>query len=85
MSFDLINALFECSGGAFVALNAWDIYRKKRVAGQTLTAIGFFTAWGAWNMIYYPAIGQWWSTAGAWGVMLANATLVGLVLKYRDR
>lgn len=85
MSMDFINAVFECSGGVFVALNAWDIWKKKRVAGQTLTAISFFTAWGVWNMFYYPSIHQWWSTAGAWGVMMANAALIYFVVKYREK
>jgi len=85
MSYDFINAVFECSGGIFVALNAWDIWKKKAVAGQTLTALAFFTAWGLWNLVFYPAVGQWWSTLGAWGIMLMNAVQIGLVLKFRGR
>lgn len=80
---DFGNAIFECSGGAFVALNAYDIWKKKAVAGQTLTALSFFTAWGIWNLFYYPSQAQWWSTVGAWGIMLVNFIQIGLVLRYR--
>jgi hypothetical protein len=85
INLDLINAGFELFGGAFVALNCWDIWKKKAVAGATLTAMGFFTSWGVWNLFYYPSIGQWWSTVGAWGVMLANAIMIGLIVKFREK
>lgn len=83
MNYDLVNALFEGSGGIFVALNAWDIWKRKAVAGQTFTALFFFTAWGVWNLFYYPAVHQWWSTFGAWSIMLVNCIQIGLVIKFR--
>lgn len=82
---DGVNGIFEAAGGAFVAINALDIWRKKAVAGQTLTAMSFFGAWGAWNLVYYPAIHQWWSAASAAGVMIANITMIGLILKFREK
>lgn len=83
MSADLFNAFFELFGGAFVMLNVIDIWKKRIVAGQTLTAMGFFTSWGIWNMFYYPLLGQWWSAAGALGVCAVNALMIYSILKFR--
>lgn len=80
---DVGNAVFECSGGLFVALNAWDIWKKKAVAGQTLTALFFFTMWGIWNLFYYPSQNQWWSTVGAWSIMIVNSVQIYLVFRFR--
>lgn len=81
--FDIINATFETCASGFVLLNARDIWRRKAVAGQTAPTLVFFTAWGVWNIVYYPSLDQWASTAGAWGVTIANALTLALVLKYR--
>lgn len=80
---DLINAAFQLSGGLFVALSIADIYRKKAVAGHTLTTTGFFLSGGFWNLYYFPALGQWWSTVGAYGMCAANVVLTGFIIKYR--
>jgi hypothetical protein len=35
--------------------------------------IAFFTAWGWWNVMFYPALGQWCSFAGGLFMVAANA------------
>lgn len=85
MIHDLINGFFELAGGIVVALNVRDIWKRGMVAGHTPFTITFFWSWGLWNVIYYPAIGQWWSTIGAWGLMIANLCLVFSVIKFRSK
>ena len=40
--------------------------------------MAFFTAWGIWNLVYYPAIGQWYSFAA--GIVLAAGNLAWVML-----
>lgn len=80
---DLINAAFQLSGGLFVALSILDIHRKKTVAGHTLTTTSFFLSWGFWNLFYFQALDQWWSTIGSYGMCAANLVLTGFIIKYR--
>jgi hypothetical protein len=80
---DAVNGAFELSGGAFVALNCLDIWRKKMVAGATVPVALFFLSWGLWNIAYYPHLGQWFSMAG--GLFLAgmNGVLLWMIVKFR--
>lgn len=82
---DLINGLFELFGGAFVALSCRQLYRDKQVKGISLWHPTFFTAWGAWNLLFYPAVGAWWSFLGGIGVMVVNSLWLGMLLYYRKR
>ena len=83
--FDFVNAAFELSAGGFVLLNCIDIWRKKAVAGQAIPTIVFFLVWGVWNLVYYPSQGQWWSTVGAWGVLVANIAMAFSMWKFWER
>ena len=60
---DAINAAFE--GGMVFVLgrSVLQLYRDKRVAGLHWSLVAFTTTWGAWNLYYYPSLGQWWSFA----------------------
>ena len=80
---DLVNTAYECGGGYFVGLNAWDIWKKKSVAGQTLPTMLFFSSWGVANLFVYPSVHLFWSTAGAAVTLLANIVMIALILKYR--
>ncbi len=46
-------------------------------------ATGFFAAWGLWNLLYYPALGQWFSFAAGVLLCFGNCVWVGHVLYYR--
>lgn len=74
MSPDHINGLFECLGGVLVWRNVHLLHRDKEVKGVSLLPTLFFFLWGLWNLIFYPALGQWWSFWG--GVVLVAANCV---------
>lgn len=80
---DLINGLFEALGAIFTWRNAWALYREREIRGVYWPATFFFTAWGFWNLAYYPSLGQWASFAG--GVALVAGNIVWCVLALRTR
>jgi len=73
---DLINGLFECCGGFFIALSVRKLHRDKKVKGVSWVHAAFFSAWGYWNLFYYPHLGQWLSFAG--GVFLVAVNTLWL-------
>lgn len=84
MSFDpdFFNALWELSGGAFIALSCWQLFKDKIVRGVHWVHTGFFAAWGYWNLYYYPAIDQWWSFLGGCSVVAFNTLWLGQIIYY---
>lgn len=40
----------------------------------------FFTAWGFWNLHYYPSLEQWFSFYAGIVLVLGNLCWVGLVV-----
>ncbi len=82
MSPDLINGLFEILGSAFTWMNVRQVARDKGYAGLFLPSIVFFMSWGAWNLFYYPHLGQWWSFVGGVSLVAANVSWVALMLRY---
>jgi hypothetical protein len=80
---DLINGLFELSAGFFVLNHCRVLLQDKEARGVSLASIVFFTLWGFWNLIYYPALGQMASFIGGVFVVLANAFYTFLMLFYR--
>ncbi|MEQ1558104.1 MAG: hypothetical protein ABL933_04080 [Methyloglobulus sp.] len=83
MTADLINSAFEALGGIFILDHCRIVLRDKRVAGVSIIATVFFTAWGFWNLFYYPHLGQWSSFWGGVFLVLANCVWVGLLVRYR--
>jgi len=82
MNHDVINALFECGGGLLLIVNVARLIRDKRISGVSVWPTAWWTAWGAWNLFYYPALGQWASFAAGILVVIANAAWVGLAVWY---
>jgi hypothetical protein len=80
MNNDLVNGLFECSGGILVWFNVFKLIRDKKVMGLYLPVSIFFTSWGVWNIYYYPSLNQMYSFYG--GVLLAAANIVWISLAY---
>jgi hypothetical protein len=80
---DLANGLFELCGGFMNWLNVYQIYKDKAVKGVNIWATVLFTAWGFWNLYYYPSLGQWASFVGGLVIVGANAVWVCLAFKYR--
>jgi hypothetical protein len=82
MNADLINGLFEASAGIFVLNHCRVLRRDRAVAGVSIASVVFFTAWGVWNLFYYPALGQSLSFIGGLFVVVANSIYVGMLLIY---
>lgn len=66
-------------------LNVVALYRAKQVRGVNVWATVFFTAWGVWNLYYYPSLGQWWSFAGGVAIVVVNAVWVAMAWTYSRR
>lgn len=80
---DLINASFEALGGVFILGHCRAVLRDKAVAGVSIVSTVFFTAWGFWNLFYYPSLGQFMSFWGGVFLVVANCVWVGLLVRYR--
>lgn len=81
---DVINGLFEVSGGLLCWANVARLVRDKRVVGVYWEVQGFFSVWGLWNLYYYPALGQWASFAGGLFLSLGNTTWTALAVYYQQ-
>ena len=80
---DVINGIFEMSGGLFLWLSVHHLYKAKCVKGVSKLAFAFFAAWGYWNLFYYPSLGQIISLIGASSCTLANTVWIILAWRYR--
>ena len=85
MTPDIINATFELLGGFFILHHCWVLHQDKMVRGVSIMSVIFFTAWGGWNLYYYPFLGQWASTVGALFIMAANILYVSMLLHYKGK
>ncbi len=83
MTPDMVNGLFEVIGGTLLFLNAWRIHKDKVVKGVSLLPCLFFTAWGYWNMYFYPAMDAWYSLYGGVVVASANTVWISMVIHYK--
>jgi hypothetical protein len=73
---DLINGSFEFLGSFFIMFSVLKLRKEKEVKGVDWKHIAFFTSWGAWNLYYYPSLGQWISWYGS--VAILSRMLCGL-------
>jgi hypothetical protein len=85
MTPDHCNAVFEGGGAIIQLINVRQILRDKTVRGVHWAPLAFWTAWGVWNVFYYPAIHQWWSFACGLGVVAGNAVNLSLMWLYWPR
>lgn len=82
---DLANGAFEATGGCFVWMNVYRLWRDRQVRGTFWPATLVFTAWGIFNLYYYPHLGQWLSFSGGLVIVLANAAWVTMAIRWRNR
>ena len=85
MSADLFNGAFELLGGCLVWMNSVRLYRDKQVRGVYLPATVIFSAWGLWNLYYYPSLSQWASFAGGVVMVIGNWTWVAMAIYYKRK
>lgn len=74
MNVDLVNGLFEAGGAYCTWRNAWQLHKDREIKGVYWPLTAFFTAWGVWNLWYYPALGQWFSFYA--GIVLVTGNLL---------
>lgn len=79
---DIVNGLFEGSGGIFIAVSVRKLYKQKIVRGVSAVPVGFFSAWGYWNLFYYPHLGQWASFSGGLGIVIVNTIWLCQIVYY---
>jgi len=82
---DLINGSFELSAGIFCLINVFKLIKDKEIRGISWIPTMFFTAWGVWNLYYYPSLGQMFSFYGGMSVVTVNAIWLILVYYYKYR
>ena len=71
---DLVNGSFEGIGAVCCWGNVRAYARERIVKGVYWPATLFFCVWGIWNCLYYPSLGQWFSTAS--GAVLTAGNIV---------
>lgn len=56
LSPDMINGIFEGGGAILLSLNIRRLLKDKKVEGISLIPVFFWSAWGFWNLFYYPSL-----------------------------
>lgn len=80
---DTINGMFELIGAPFIFLSIMKVYSTKSSKGVNWMHPTYFTAWGVWNLYYYPWLEQWTSFWGCVAITIANIIWVFGLIKYR--
>lgn len=83
MLLDVINSTFEFGGAVMCLQNCRRLWRDRRVAGVDWRTIGFFAAWGWWNLIYYSQLDQWMSWTGGLLLTTCNTAWVLMAIRWR--
>lgn len=84
MNIDLINGGFEFCSGLFQIINIIKLLKDKEVKGISLYPFLLFTAWGVWNLYYYPSLNQIISFIGGVLIVITNLIWLGLALYYKQ-
>jgi hypothetical protein len=80
---DIINGSFEIGMTLTISRSVYRLYKEKRVKGWSSWAVLWPTAWGFWNLYYYPHLNQPFSFIGGLFVVTVNSTWLALAFKYR--
>ena len=79
---DIVNGAFEAAAGIAVINHCFALWRDKEVRGLSVASVAFFTAWGVWNLFYYPHLDQFYSFAGGVFITIANAIYVAMLVHF---
>jgi len=82
---DLINGIFEFGIAIPLAKGVMMLRSDKIVRGFYWPTIAWTTAWGLWNLYYYPHLDQWLSFVGGLLVVSVNLTWLAHVYWYANR
>lgn len=79
---DLINGIFEVCGAPFIMMSIIALNKDKKVRGVSWMHVSFFSAWGYWNLYYYPHLNQWASFYGGLFLVVTNTVWLGQIFYY---
>jgi hypothetical protein len=82
MTPDMVNGAFELVGAVLTFQSFLRVERDKGYAGIYWPAVAFFTAWGLWNLFYYPSLNQQWSFIGGVALVCANVAWLAAMCKH---
>jgi hypothetical protein len=82
---DLINAGFELLAALFILNNVRVLWNSRQAYGISLLSTMFFSIWGAYNIWFYPHLGQHLSFYAGILVMLANCFWIYSICALRVR
>lgn len=80
---DFGNGLFEAFGAVMAWRNAYQLWKDCEIRGVYWPIYYFYTAWGLWNLYYYPSLGQWLSAIAGAVLVLGNLAWVCLAMRLR--
>lgn len=80
---DIGNALFEGLGAIFIWRSVRQLWRDREIKGVYWPAWIFYSAWGLWNLYYYPSLGQWYSFLAGVVLVSGNICWVALAVKFK--
>ena len=80
---DVGNASFEIGASFAILLHCLKLFKDKKIQGVSIPATAFFTAWGFWNLYYYPSLEQTFSFVAGIGVVSTNFLWLGMMFYYR--
>lgn len=81
---DATNAFFEGVGSLVIWRNVQVLLKDKQVRGVDWRVTIFMSAWGGWNLWYYPHLGQWLSFWAGVFMCTANCVWLALAVQYRN-
>lgn len=82
---DLLNGIFEFGLSIFLLKGVLKLRVDKEVTGFYWPTVLWTTAWGLWNLFYYPHLDQWASFWGGVFVVSANIAWLAHVGYYSSR
>lgn len=80
---DLVNGSFETIGAICAWINVAIYIKHRKVQGVYWPTTMFYSAWGLWNLIYYPALGQWLSFYA--GIAITSGSSLWVILVVADK
>lgn len=79
---DILNGIFEAGLSIFLWKGVLALRRDKEVRGFYWPTVVWTTAWGFYNLYFYPHLDQWASFWGGMFVVMANLTWLAHVAYY---
>ena len=82
---DSINGAFQLGSSVAIFDHCWTAYKNKSAASTSKLAVGFFTLWSVWNIIYFVALDQYFSVLCGTLAVIANFCYMWLLHLYTEK